>query len=988
MSKQVVSSMAFHDFLKQYRIEKGAVDKTYTHTRIPDKSLNIYGGTYNIPLVNKSDTKEFYKKYYEHVFENGHPEYLTERQLIDNGPILIDLDIRYSTDIVERLHTTNHIIDFIGLYAGKISEYYDIPDKTQLTVYVLQKSSVKCEKERTKDGIHVIIAMQAHKAVQSLLRQAVIPELEQMWDDLPMTNPVEELFDEAVAKGHVGWQCFGSRKPKNEPYELNYIYKIQYNIEEDFWNIDEEYSISGGGKGISLKEHVPLMSARYTGNPEFPVKEAMIEKIKTEKANLHLKDSNVRGTDGANAGGANAGCANAGSNGLSLIDLELFDYGSIKTAETLEKLLENLFDNITPADYELKETHDFTMILPVQYYGDGSYSKWIRVGWALKNTDKKLFLTWMKFSSQSPTFDYRDIPKYYQMWQGFDHNNPDGLTNRSIMYWAKIDNPKAYDEVRQNTVGYFIEETITKPTEYDLANVLYQMYKDQFVCVSIKNNVWYEYKKYRWHEIDSGNTLRLYISKKMHDIYMRKVKELVEKMATMNSETDNMEAMKARSNKLMDICVHLKTTNWKNNIMKEAKELFYDRTFMNKLDCNPYLLCFNNYVVDFKSRTYRRGQPDDYISKCTNIDYIPSAKLKKMASSSSSGTRKRDTEDDDGVEDCSGSMNTTNTKTADHIADIQNFMRSLFPEEALHDYMWEHLASCLIGTNENQTFNIYTGSGCNGKSKLVEFMTHCLGDYKATVPITLITQKRNNIGSTSSEVVQLMGVRYAVMQEPTKGDKINEGIMKEITGGDPIQGRALFKDSITFTPQFKLVVCTNTLFDINSNDDGTWRRIRVCDFMSKFVDEPFVDLDKFPRENFPHQYQIDRKIDEKFTEWAPIMMSLLVDVGFRTAGRVKDCKQVLSVSDNYRESQDYLTEFAKEKIQKCVGKKIKKTEVLEEFKNWYIINYGRATLPNGREICEFMDKTYGKCNRGKWFNVEIIYEDLDDEDADLFEETI
>ena len=85
-------------------------------------------------------------------------------------------------------------------------------------------------------------------------------------------------------------------------------------------------------------------------------------------------------------------------------------------------------------------------------------------------------------------------------------------------------------------------------------------------------------------------------------------------------------------------------------------------------------------------------------------------------------------------------------------------------------------------------------------------------DYKATVPITLVTQKRTNIGSTSSEIVQLMGVRYAVMQEPCKGEKINEGIMKEITGGDPIQGRALFREAVTFIPQFKLaVVCTNTL---------------------------------------------------------------------------------------------------------------------------------------------------------------------------------
>ena len=243
--------------------------------------------------------------------------------------------------------------------------------------------------------------------------------------------------------------------------------------------------------------------------------------------------------------------------------------------------------------------------------------------------------------------------------------------------------------------------------------------------------------------------------------------------------------------------------------MKECASMFYDGEFMNKLDQNPYLLCFKNCVVDFKKKTHRKGLPEDYLSKCTNIDYV---------------------EYDE-------------TKNYDLMQEITDFFNQLFPNPDLRRYMWEHLASCCLGTNDNQTFNIYTGSGRNGKSKLVDLMSKVLGDYKGTIPITLITQKRNSIGSTSSEVVQLKGTRYAVMQEPSKGDKINEGIMKEITGGDPIQGRALFKDTITFIPQFKLVVCTNTLFDIKSNDDGTWRRIRVCDFMSKFLDKPYNDED-------------------------------------------------------------------------------------------------------------------------------------------------
>jgi len=259
--------------------------------------------------------------------------------------------------------------------------------------------------------------------------------------------------------------------------------------------------------------------------------------------------------------------------------------------------------------------------------------------------------------------------------------------------------------------------------------------------------------------------------------------------------------------------------------MKESCELFYDKEFYNKLDTNPYLVGCKNGVVDIKQKEFRKGSQNDYIHKTTNIDYMPLQHYQEVS--------------------------------PEIIDELNTFMYQLFPEQDLREYMWEHLASTLIGTNNNQTFNIYLGVGANGKSILVDLMSKILGDYKGTVPSTLITQKRTSIGSTSSEVYQLIGRRYAVMQELSKGDTINEGIMKEITGGDPIQCRALFKDSVTFIPQFKLVVCTNVLFDVKSNDDGTWRRIRVCEFKSKFTDHPYEDR-AFPEKDYPYQFKIDK----------------------------------------------------------------------------------------------------------------------------------
>jgi len=941
-----LSSKKYDDIIKFSKVTKG---NKFTHTRIPDKNMGVFGGLFDINY-----NENFWNMYYNHVFTKKNKEYLTEKQVIENSPLLVDVDLRYDTNIKSRQHTKEDIIKLIELYIDKLTEIYKFDTSQEINVYVLEKHDVNILDDKTKDGIHLIFTISMHKAEQVILRKKIINDIEQIWDSLPITNTFDEVFDEGITKGFVNWQLFGSRKPGHKAYELSYYFTLIYDNNEDSWDIK-----NNNVSKLNILKHLPIMSARNQEHKRFELidNEYLLDAIEKEKQDITSKEHkkpkiNIIETK---------------------IDLDQYDLSKISDIKQLDTLLEAFIENLSHNDYEVKETHLFTMILPESYYQEGSFNKWIRVGWALKNTHEKLFLTWMKFSSQSSSFDFRDIETYYNMWKTFDYKNSDGLTNRSIMYWSKIDNNFKYMNIRKETISYYIEQTLEsivnkdKIGEFDLANVLYQMCKDEFICVSVKNNHWYEYSKNKWYEIDSGNTLRLKISKEMHDHYMKKADKLVEQLAKVqqsgneNDSENTISNLKYRIAKLGDICVFLKTTSWKNNIMKEARDIFYDKDFIQKLDANPYLLCFNNYVIDFKTKTYRKGRPDDYISKSTNIDYYPLNKL-------------------------TGSHPLDSSITYEEIIkEIHEFIYALFPNEELRCYMWEHLSSVLIGTNDNQTFNIYTGSGANGKSKLVELMGKALGDYKATVPITLITQNRNTIGSTSPEIVQLMGVRYACMQEPSKGDKINEGIMKEITGGDPLVGRALFKDSVTFIPQFKLVVCTNVLFEIKTNDDGTWRRIRVCDFMSKFNDAPYQDEHRFPKSNFPYQFKIDRQLDKKFDIWAPVLASLLVDIAFKKEGKVKDVPIVTAVSDKYRNSQDYLSEFAKEKIVRKRDAKMKKTELLEEFKNWYISNYGRNNLPNGKEITDYCDKLYGRCARGKWSNVQIVYEEDDSDDEEAVE---
>ena len=147
------TSKRLDDFLKQYRAEKGT---NITNTRIGSKDLNIYGGSYNIPDDKYS---EFLDIYYKSKIQNNCDEYLTEKQLLEDGPLLVDIDLRYDSNIKTRQHSDEHIIDIITLYLNKIEEIYVLDQETKFNVYVLQKSDVNILEDKTKDGIHLIFTL-------------------------------------------------------------------------------------------------------------------------------------------------------------------------------------------------------------------------------------------------------------------------------------------------------------------------------------------------------------------------------------------------------------------------------------------------------------------------------------------------------------------------------------------------------------------------------------------------------------------------------------------------------------------------------------------------------------------------------------------------------------------------------------------------------------------------------------------------------------
>lgn len=884
---------------KHLPIEK----KVYTHTRIGNKSLGVYGGVYDISV---DDTAMFHKLYHQSVFVKKKFAFLTESQYKEAGVILIDLDLKYKSDVEVRQHTESHIMDIVNVYLKHIAELMKVKDKTEFPIWVLEKPHMNTSLPHiTKDGIHIVIGIHMPRALQMILRERVLADIADVLDGLELENDIDNIVDISVTRGGL-WQMYGSRKPGHEAYELAYYYNAEY--ENNEWSALDIVDISQ----VNHLNLIGAISARNNGHIVYEVSDKAFDEYTKRKNSI--KNKKVRKappTSGVNY-------------------YKSIDYSKIKNKEQLVELQKNFLEGLATNRYhKLKETHQFTMILSSKYYDN--YDDWLRVGFALHNTDLRLFLTWLSFSAQSEKFSFDNINSHWNIWQNM---RDEGVTERSIMYWARECSPVEYQKIREGTIDYFCEECITHKTDHSTALVLYNMYKGQYVCASIKHKTWFEFENHKWVEIDSGTTLREKISRglmKTFSVKMGFIKDAFAHGATESNQTSVEQS--AKQNKIgiiMQLLTKMGNVDGKNRIMREAQELFYDRNFMDKLDANPYLLHFKNGVFDFNERVFRNGRSDDYISLSTGHEYV--------------------------------AFNAKDDEHVQYAKQINLFFEHVFVDKELRRYMWEHLASTLIGTNENETFNIYNGCGRNGKSKIVDFMSKVLGQLKGVVPISLVTRKRGESGKASPEIAALRGIRYAVMQEPSKNDKINEGQMKELTGGDTIQARALFKDPIEFKPQFKLVVCTNNLFDIESNDDGTWRRIRVCEFLSKFKKNPSTEAqDREFKGIHPS------KLLAKFDEWLPIFTAMLVAVCLKKMGVVDDCELVLRASNKYRGSQDYLGKFFLEAIEKADDStKLTLSHAYGAFGDWYTnMGYGRK-VPKRPELRGQLEKKLGIYPKGGW----------------------
>lgn len=171
---------------------------------------------------------------------------------------------------------------------------------------------------------------------------------------------------------------------------------------------------------------------------------------------------------------------------------------------------------------------------------------------------------------------------------------------------------------------------------YDLAIVVHRLYKSKFVCAKLKGRQWYTFDGLKWSCTEIGpyhdvSTHMVTIYQNMLDSDMKELEVLGNDTQSMTkSEVTTMETLKKHIVRLEAVISKLKNVNFKESLCKESMYMFYDPEFLGKLDKDRHLVCFKNGVLDLRTKEFREGRKEDYLSLYVDDTYIQSGEAFQM----------------------------------------------------------------------------------------------------------------------------------------------------------------------------------------------------------------------------------------------------------------------------------------------------------------------------------------------------------------------
>ena len=189
---------------------------------------------------------------------------------------------------------------------------------------------------------------------------------------------------------------------------------------------------------------------------------------------------------------------------------------------------------------------------------------------------------------------------------------------------------------------------------------------------------------------------------------------------------------------------------------------------LDELDADPWLLTCDNATLDLRDCTQREVDPGDWITKRANVSFDAYAEAPNWV----------------------------------------RFLNTIFDgDQDLIRFIQKAAGYSMTGDTSEQCVFVCYGVGSNGKSTFLSTLQDLLGDYAIATPPSAILQNRNE--SIPNDIARLRGIRFTSVLELEQGRRLNEPLVKGLTGGDVIAARFLHQEFFDLHPQFKLWLGSN-----------------------------------------------------------------------------------------------------------------------------------------------------------------------------------
>jgi putative DNA primase/helicase len=298
--------------------------------------------------------------------------------------------------------------------------------------------------------------------------------------------------------------------------------------------------------------------------------------------------------------------------------------------------------------------------------------------------------------------------------------------------------------------------------------------------------------------------------------------------------------------------------------LKLAKhDLLLEHTAINQ---NPWLFNCQNGTIDLKTGTFRKHDPADLITHLAPVTYDPAATCPTW----------------------------------------DTFLQEVFAaDQEMVRFMQEAIGWCLTGVvRDRALFFLYGANGHNGKTTFVETIRDLLGTvgeesfgYARKVDVTTF-MKSKNYEDNLRKAAQLTGARFVFSSEIDEEHRLNEQLVKDMTGGDTMEARRLYREAFTFKPTFKPWMYGNHKPDIRGTDDALWSRVKLVPFEVSFADR--IDL------ALPEKLRAELS---GILNWAIAGCLAWQQHGLHTPAKVE------AATATYRKEQDTIGQFLVERCQ-------------------------------------------------------------------------